>query len=913
MMVGQAGRARARRPHGRAAMLVLCLAAVLLPAGGPVGGAGAQPGPAPASGVPLKPDWQRYVLAPPTRQVPPAAVLATSGDVANATAALTQGGGAARLTRRTTGDEAVLDLDFGKVVAGRLEIGFAAASDPPPGVRVAFSESRQYLGPRSDFSRSDYVERGVQGPGTDNHVPNPRGEVWVDRTGCQFERRVCADGLRAFRYVRIYLGTAPGDEGRAAATGWAEIDWVRLNFTALLGTPDTFKGWFLSSDDRLNRIWYASVYTNELTTSIFDRDDVDPREGGTWTPELQGKLVHHDGAKRDRAPWIGDLAVQGPVEMVSHADPVPIANVLADLASHQGGNGFIPPSPFQAYNVQIFEYPAWWVVTLHEYALYSGDLALAERLWPNVMKLLDGWYPSQTNERGLLDKSAATFTAGYGDYAFLPRGGEVGYYNALYVRALVAAAALADALGRPEGPPWRARAERVAVAIDDYLWDPTVGAYLDATNGPPRHPQDANAHALLAFAPRLGRTDAALDYLGAANRRPWGNAFVDNDSWFAGASGRVYGFLSYPEVLARFAAGRDEEALEQIRRTWGWMLDRDPNSTVWEAIGPAGDIASYQGAYSSLAHGWAAGAAPALTNRLLGVAPTAPGFARYDLVPHPGDVAWAQGRVPTPHGPLDAAWERPASGSFSLRFSAPPGTIGRIGVPTAGRTIAVSLDGVAIWDGAGPTAAITSGIAAHTDGAYVFLEGVPPGAHLVEGAAAAESREGQCFAETGKCLRGPFLAHWQAHGGLAVNGFPLTAERVERLEDGKLYRVQWFERARFELHPENAPPNDLLLGQFGRRVRRADPPAPPQAGATYFPETGHNLGGRFRDYWEANGGLPQFGYPLGDPFVERLEDGKEYTVQYFERARFEHHPENSAPNDVLLGQFGRRILVEPRR
>jgi hypothetical protein len=36
-------------------------------------------------------------------------------------------------------------------------------------------------------------------------------------------------------------------------------------------------------------------------------------------------------------------------------------------------------------------------------------------------------------------------------------------------------------------------------------------------------------------------------------------------------------------------------------------------------------------------------------------------------------------------------------------------------------------------------------------------------------------------------------------------------------------------------------------------------------------------------------------------------------VQYFERARFEHHPENSAPNDVLLGQFGRRILAEPRR
>jgi hypothetical protein len=33
-------------------------------------------------------------------------------------------------------------------------------------------------------------------------------------------------------------------------------------------------------------------------------------------------------------------------------------------------------------------------------------------------------------------------------------------------------------------------------------------------------------------------------------------------------------------------------------------------------------------------------------------------------------------------------------------------------------------------------------------------------------------------------------------------------------------------------------------------------------------------------------------------------------VQYFERARFEHHPENAPPYDVLLGQFGRSILAE---
>ncbi|MEO5951914.1 MAG: sortase, partial [Chloroflexia bacterium] len=56
------------------------------------------------------------------------------------------------------------------------------------------------------------------------------------------------------------------------------------------------------------------------------------------------------------------------------------------------------------------------------------------------------------------------------------------------------------------------------------------------------------------------------------------------------------------------------------------------------------------------------------------------------------------------------------------------------------------------------------------------------------------------------------------------------------------------------------------------------------------------------------GGLAQFGYPISEEFVETLEDGKPYTVQYFERARFELHPENAAPYTILLGQFGRRIL-----
>src|SRR5205085_2628557 len=76
----------------------------------------------------------------------------------------------------------------------------------------------------------------------------------------------------------------------------------------------------------------------------------------------------------------------------------------------------------------------------------------------------------------------------------------------------------------------------------------------------------------------------------------------------------------------------------------------------------------------------------------------------------------------------------------------------------------------------------------------------------------------QCFSQTGRCALGRFLAYWQAHGGLAINGYPLSDQRIELLEDGKPYVVQYFERARFEHHPENPAPYDVLLGQFGRRI-----------------------------------------------------------------------------------------------
>jgi hypothetical protein len=182
----------------------------------------------------------------------------------------------------------------------------------------------------------------------------------------------------------------------------------------------------------------------------------------------------------------------------------------------------------------------------------------------------------------------------------------------------------------------------------------------------------------------------------------------------------------------------------------------------------------------------------------------------------------------------------------------------------------------------------------------------------VPGVSQAQS-DSRTFPETGKTVSGQFLAYWTQHGGLAQQGFPISDEMQEKSDlNGQTYTVQYFERAVFEKHPENQPPFDTLLSQLGTFQYKAKYPqgAPGQTAsadnARLFPETGKTLGGKFRAYWESHGALAQQGFPISDEFQEKSDlNGQTYTVQYFERAVFELHPENAGtPYEVLLSQLG---------
>jgi hypothetical protein len=83
---------------------------------------------------------------------------------------------------------------------------------------------------------------------------------------------------------------------------------------------------------------------------------------------------------------------------------------------------------------------------------------------------------------------------------------------------------------------------------------------------------------------------------------------------------------------------------------------------------------------------------------------------------------------------------------------------------------------------------------------------------------------------------------------------------------------------------------------------------PPTAEQRCFPETGYCITGRFRQYWEQQGGVAVFGYPVSTLEEINVITGERRLTQWFQKTRFEFYPENPPPHDVLLGRVGAELL-----
>ena len=180
---------------------------------------------------------------------------------------------------------------------------------------------------------------------------------------------------------------------------------------------------------------------------------------------------------------------------------------------------------------------------------------------------------------------------------------------------------------------------------------------------------------------------------------------------------------------------------------------------------------------------------------------------------------------------------------------------------------------------------------------------------------AAQSSQ-RCFEATGACISGRIREVWEREGGLTVFGLPIGEQQQANFA-GTPVTFQVFERQRIELHAEHAPPYDVLFGRVGaERLAQQGrdwwqfPRSEAKAGCQFFAETGHNVCAPFLAVWRAAGSrsLARFGLPLSDMQTETI-NGKQLNVQWFERARFEFHPENAAPFDVLFGLLSSEMAV----
>ncbi|MCZ2127083.1 MAG: Ig-like domain-containing protein [Anaerolineales bacterium] len=163
----------------------------------------------------------------------------------------------------------------------------------------------------------------------------------------------------------------------------------------------------------------------------------------------------------------------------------------------------------------------------------------------------------------------------------------------------------------------------------------------------------------------------------------------------------------------------------------------------------------------------------------------------------------------------------------------------------------------------------------------------------------AQTPTSKYFSETGHNVEGEFFAFYNANpNATSLYGYPITERFIAR--DGK--DAQYFQRARFEYRADLPEGKRVQLTALGRemyvssgQINIGNPFA-----CRAYSETGFSVCFAFLEFFDANGGTTQFGYPISG-FEYR--EGK--IVQYFERARLEWQSASAGNYRVVISDLGR--------
>ncbi|KAM0285126.1 hypothetical protein ACHAQH_001554 [Verticillium albo-atrum] len=604
--------------------------------------------------------WERYIKAPTDKtRITPARIWATFSNVTTSSAPR---------QADAPGDH------FDENVGGRVCFDIESVGDDPE-LYLAYSESSQFAGALPDAT-SDRRERDL-----------PLHVEFGNRTGV-----VCVgkDFVRGgFKYLTIQMpvypvfrnGVAPflrraaseqhvlnldaaSKPGRDPyATPWVSIRNLWVNCTAFPSQVSgrACSGYFFSSSDLLNRIWYAGAYTLQLSTT-------DPAEGssmidynrlvdhnksptGSWYSNFtiaNGTTVITDGAKRDRIVSPADMLLAVPGISVSTYDMLAVRNALDVLFEHQYPDGSLPQAgpPFGLHGEFLDIQHLHALLSFHAYIKFSGDIPWLTRRWPAYLRALNASIAK-------VDSTNLLYVAPTQNLP-LRQGGHSLEASALLsvVRdnTIILARWLNDD-DRPELQPgglWPTTRAALHAGIRS-LYCPSTS--LHAANLESHHchdpdhmdPQAGNAWALLA-----GAADPVVS-LALSSR------WIPNGAPAPETPGFVSPLASAVEVSAHALAHRPDAAVELILREWGHLLDGRgfTNSTLAEGftIGRDGRARGRSEPRTSHCRAGAAGPTGFLTEHVVGIAITAPAGREWTVRPRLTRwLGWVRGGFATRRG-----------------------------------------------------------------------------------------------------------------------------------------------------------------------------------------------------------------------------------------------------------------------
>ncbi|KAK8169307.1 Six-hairpin glycosidase-like protein [Phyllosticta citrichinensis] len=421
-----------------------------------------------------------------------------------------------------------------------------------------------------------------------------------------------------------------------------------------------------------------------------------------------------DGAKRDRLVWSGDFLHTALIlgHSTNRTDFLseslsflldwrgPAGSPYANLAGMSPKLGSSPEfiDAF-AGTYGLLDYQFLFLAAAGEYYQHYGDAALPalRSHWGELKDLVAATLPLVNSATGLISTSAS-----------LPGGFFLGASNgtapsAAFVFALRSISAVAVAIGDDSSATsWTATASAVADAINSLLWDPARGTYAaDITSLSNSSSVSGTAFAILSGTANTTQAASAVAALAALR---CGVGFKDSSATECTSTTQISpntnGFLLHAVFAALVASPSNTTAAETalthlLTREWPAMLEPTfASGASWEYMTPGLDGAQPApalNAYTSLSHPWGGAPSYVLPMYVLGVRPTAPGFAQWEVVVPAVEavrgalgVTWARGRVPVVGGSVEVEWtweeDGKGEGNIVVKVKAPAGTRGRVSV-----------------------------------------------------------------------------------------------------------------------------------------------------------------------------------------------------------------------------------------